>query len=279
MQRQKSFVNEVNTLYLVATPIGNLDDMTFRAINILKNVDVIFAEDTRVTSKLLSHFEINKKLLSYHEHNKERASDIVLDYLKNGDVALVSDAGLPVISDPGYEIAKLAILNGYNVSPIPGANAALSALISSGISPQCFMFYGFLGNKASSRKKELEMVKDFKNTIIFYEAPHRIKDTLIDMLDILGDRYITLAREMTKKFEEFIRGNISEILEIVDELKGEMVIVVEGNKETINYDDIKIVDHVKSYIDKGYSEMEAIKKVANDRGVKKQEIYKEIKIK
>lgn len=278
MNRQKSFENDNSTLYLVATPIGNLQEMTFRAIDTLKSVQYIAAEDTRNTIKLLNHFEINTKLISHHEHNIQSSIPKIISLLNDGNnVALVSDAGYPAISDPGYELVKEAIQNNINVVPISGSNACLDALIVSGICPQPFMFYGFLDHLDKKKKKELELLKNYKETIVFYESPHRIKKTLNIMLDILGNRNIALCRELTKKHEEIIRGNINEILSIVDELKGEMVIIVEGCQEIeeeIEFD-ISIYDHVNQYIDKGYSTKDAIKEVSKIRNISKNIVYKE----
>lgn len=278
MNRQKSFENNQPTLYLVATPIGNLQEMTFRAIDILKNVDYIAAEDTRNTIKLLNHFEINTKLISHHEHNiTSSIPKIISLLLDNHNIALVSDAGYPAISDPGYELVKACIDNQINVVPISGANACLDALIVSGICPQPFMFYGFLDHLDKKKKKELTSLKDYKETIVFYESPHRIKKTLKLMLDILGDRNIALCREITKKHEEIIRGTISEIFNIVDELKGEMVLIVEGSHEVVIEEtfDISIYDHVQSYVDQGYTPKDAIKEVAKIRNISKNIVYNE----
>ena len=278
MNRQKSFENNQPTLYLVATPIGNLQEMTFRAIDILKNVDYIAAEDTRNTIKLLNHFEINTKLISHHEHNiTSSIPKIISLLLDNHNIALVSDAGYPAISDPGYELVKACIDNQINVVPISGATACLDALIVSGISPQPFMFYGFLDHLDKKKKKELTSLKDYKETIVFYESPHRIKKTLKLMLDILGDRNIALCREITKKHEEIIRGTISEIFNIVDELKGEMVLIVEGSHEVVIEEtfDISIYDHVQSYINQGYTPKDAIKEVAKIRNISKNIVYNE----
>lgn len=278
MNRQKSFENNQPTLYLVATPIGNLQEMTFRAIDILKNVDYIAAEDTRNTIKLLNHFEINTKLISHHEHNiTSSIPKIISLLLDNHNIALVSDAGYPAISDPGYELVKACIDNQINVVPISGANACLDALIVSGICPQPFMFYGFLDHLDKKKKKELTSLKDYKETIVFYESPHRIKKTLKLMLDILGDRNIALCREITKKHEEIIRGTISEIFNIVDELKGEMVLIVEGSHEVVIEEtfDISIYDHVQSYINQGYTPKDAIKEVAKIRNISKNIVYNE----
>ena len=278
MNRQKSFENDKATLYLVATPIGNLNEMTYRAVEILNSVDFIAAEDTRNTMKLLNHFDISTKLISHHEHNIQTSIPKILSLLKeNHNIALVSDAGYPAISDPGYELVKEVIDNDFNVVPISGANACLNALVVSGINPQPFLFYGFLDHQDKKKKKELEELKYYKETIVFYEAPHRIKKTLQLMLSILGNRHIALAREITKKHEEINRGTIEEVLNVVDELKGEMVIVVEGSKEQpegIIFEQ-SIEEHVNEFIEKGMSTKDAIKEVAKQRGVSKNLIYQE----
>jgi 16S rRNA (cytidine1402-2'-O)-methyltransferase len=274
MRRIYSYKKDKGILYLVATPIGNMQDMTFRAVETLKSVDVIYAEDTRNSMYLLQHFDINTKLLSYHEFNKELKEDEIINKLLEGqNVAIISDAGLPVISDPGYDIARAAILHDIPVTPIPGASAGISGLIASGITPQPFTFVGFLDSKTTKRKKELEEYKYLKSTIIFHEAPHRIKECLIDMLEVLGDRYVCIGRELTKKFEEFIRGNITELIDIADSLKGEMVVIVEGYKEEIvAKDPIKEID---SLINMGYKPKDAIKEVASMLNLNKQELYKQ----
>jgi len=278
MNRQKSFENSNSTLYLVATPIGNLDEITFRAINILNEVDYIAAEDTRNTIKLLNHFQISTKLISHHEHNIKQSIPKLIKLLIEGkNIALVSDAGYPAISDPGYELVQEAIQHNVNVVPISGCNACLDALVVSGITPQPFLFYGFLDHTDKKKKKELEVLKKYRETIVFYESPHRIKKTLKIMIDILGNRNIALCRELTKKHEEIIRGNISEVLEIVDELKGEMVIVLEGNKEQeeIFVFETSIQEEVDHYIEKGMSTKDAIKEVAKLRNLNKNIVYKE----
>jgi 16S rRNA (cytidine1402-2'-O)-methyltransferase len=273
MRRIYSYNKDKGILYLVATPIGNMQDMTFRAVETLKSVDVIYAEDTRNSMYLLQHFNINTKLLSYHEFNKELKEDEIIERLKSGEnVAIISDAGLPVISDPGFDIARAAIKNDIPVTSIPGASAGISGLIASGITPQPFTFVGFLDSKTTKRKKELEELKYLKSTIIFHEAPHRIKECLIDMKEVLGDRYVCIGRELTKKFEEFIRGNISELIEIADNLKGEMVIIVEGYKETVEAKDP--ISEIDSLINLGYKPKEAIKEVATMLNLNKQELYK-----
>jgi len=274
MKRIYSYNKDKGILYLVATPIGNMQDITFRAIDTLKNVDVIYAEDTRNSGILLKHFDIQTKLLSYHEFNKELKEDEIIQRLQNGDnVAIISDAGLPVISDPGYDIARAAIEHDIPVTPIPGASAGISGLIASGIKPQPFTFVGFLDSKHVKRCKELEDLKYLKSTIIFHEAPHRIKECLIDMQEVLGDRYICIGRELTKKFEEFIRGNISEIIPECDNMKGEMVVIVEGyTEEQIESKDP--ISEIDSLINLGYKPKEAIKEVASMLNLNKQELYK-----
>lgn len=279
MNRQKSFENDQSTLYLVATPIGNLEEITYRAIRILNEVDCIAAEDTRNTIKILNHFDISTKLISHHEHNIKQSIPKLINLLLEGnDIALVSDAGYPAISDPGYELVSEAIQHDINVVPISGCNACLDALVVSGIAPQPFLFYGFLDHLDKKKKKELELLKKYQETIVFYESPHRIKKTLKLMLDILGNRRIALCRELTKKHEEIIRGTIDEILEIVDELKGEMVIVLEGSQikeEDEQNFETSIQEDVNLYIEKGMSAKDAIKEVAKQRNLNKNIVYKE----
>ena len=278
MIRQKSFENNMPTLYLVPTPIGNLSEFSERAIQVLKDADYIAAEDTRNTIKLLNHFEIHTPMISHHEHNTNVAIPKIINMLKDGhNVALVSDAGYPAISDPGAELVKAVIDEGYNVVPISGCNAALDALVVSGITPQPFVFYGFLAHDDKTKKKELEANKNITMTTIYYEAPHRIKKTLSLMLQIFGDRNIALCRELTKKHEEIIRGHISEILDIVNELKGEMVVVVEGGtkiEDEVVFEQ-SITEHVNEYIAQGMSTKDAIKEVAKIRKVGKNEVYAE----
>lgn len=275
MNRQKSFHNESKTLYLVATPIGNLEDMTFRAVKILNQVDVIYCEDKRVSSKLLNHYEISKPLHSYHDFNKEIKSEELITNLKDSkNVALISDAGYPLISDPGYYVIREAIKEGFNVVSIPGANAALSALVVSGIAPHPFMFYGFLDSKESKRKKELENLEKHTETLVFYESPHRINKTIKNLYDVLGERNIVVARELTKKFEEIIRGTTVTLQEMGD-IKGEIVIVVEGYKETFEESDLSILEEVDKYINEGMSSKEAIKTVAKKRQLTKNDVYQE----
>ena len=276
MNRQKSFENNHPCLYLVATPIGNLEEITYRAIRILKEVDYIGAEDTRNTVKLLNYYNIKTKLISHHEHNIIHSIPKIINLLLEGNnIALVSDAGYPAISDPGFELVKEAIANEINVIPISGANACLDALVVSGIVPQPFIFYGFLDHQDKKKKKELENLKKYQETLVLYESPHRIAKTLKLMLEIFGDREIALCREITKKYEEIIRGKISEVLNIIDELKGEMVIVVSGNVNVIEEHIFEqtIVEHVDEYVSKGMTVKDAIKEVAKLRNIKKNEVY------
>lgn len=263
------------TLYLISTPIGNLDDITYRSVKILNDVDVIFSEDTRVTLNLLNYLGINKKLIALHEHNEDMAKEKVLEYLKNGNsIALVTDRGTPIISDPGYKTVKYITDNNYNVVALPGPTAFVPALITSGLAPQPFLFYGFLDSKDSLKRSELERLSDEEETIIFYEAPHRIIRTLNMMLDIFGDRNISISREISKKFETIYRGKISDVINIIPE-KGEFVIIVDGVKDKIVDNNITIKNAVDNYIRTGFDVMTSIKKVAKDRNVPKNVIYKE----
>ena len=264
-------------LYLIPTPIGNMDDMTYRAVKTLENVDILFSEDTRVTLQLLQHFNIHKKLIALHDHNEDIVKDKVLEYLKNGmSVGIVTDRGTPIISDPGYKTVKYVSENGFNVVGLPGANAFVPALIVSGIAPQPFTFYGFLDSKDSKKEKELRSLKDVSNTIIFYEAPHRILKTMRMMLEIFGDREVSISREISKKFESVYRGKISDLIPTLENIKGEFVIVVSGNDGTYfenNDDEIDIVSKINSYIDDGMDTMSAIKRVSKERKMKKSDVY------
>jgi 16S rRNA (cytidine1402-2'-O)-methyltransferase len=272
---QKSYDNKP-TVYLIPTPIGNLEDITLRSIKILGEVDIIFSEDTRETKKLLELLKINKKLITNNLINESKNIEKLIDYLNKGkNVGIVSDRGTPVISDPGFELVQAAIKNDYNVVSLPGTTALIPALTISGISAQPFLFYGFLNNKEKKRIGELEALKKEKATIIFYEAPHRITKTLENIFQVFGDRKVCVARELTKKFEEIYRGNLKEVIEETKNIKGEIVIVIEGNKENNNYENISIIEHINLYIKEGLTEKEAIKKVAKDRGVAKNIIYKE----
>ncbi|HZG73898.1 MAG TPA: 16S rRNA (cytidine(1402)-2'-O)-methyltransferase [Chondromyces sp.] len=289
INQQKSFLNkEQGVLYLVPTPIGNLEDMTFRAIRIMKEANVIAAEDTRNTKKLCNYFEIQTPVISYHEHNKEASGKQLIERMKAGEtVALVSDAGMPSISDPGHELTVAAIREELPVIPLPGANAALTALIASGIAPQPFYFYGFLSRNKKEKREELQQLNKMKDTFILYESPHRLKETLSLMLDCLGNRSIVLCRELTKKFEEFLRGTIEEALEWAksEEIKGEFCLIIEGNKEALElpeqpwWESLSTTEHVEYYInEKNLTSKDAIKQTAKDRQVSKREVYQEYHI-
>ena len=265
-------------LYIVAAPIGNLEDITLRALNILKNVDLIAAEDTRQTLKLLNHFEISKPLISYHRHNEETKSDRLIEKLNNGEnIALVSDAGTPGICDPGEEVIKKAIEEKIEVIPIPGACAFVNALIASGLDTKEFTFLGFLPLNKKLRKKKLEEIEKSNKTVIIYEAPHKLETTLKDLKQILtNERKITLAREITKIHEEFIRGNIDDLIQKTKDIKGEIVLIIEGNSDISEENELNklsIEEHYKFYENQGYSKKDIIKKIAKDRNVNKNEVY------
>ena len=273
--RQKSYDNSPS-LYLIPTPIGNLDDITVRALKVLSEVDFILCEDTRESSKLLNHFDIKKKLVSCHEYNEEKVKDYVVSELKSGkNIGLITDQGSPIVSDPGFVVVSKVIDEGFNVISLPGATAFVPALTSSGISPSPFLFYGFLQNKEVKLKKELISLQKLPYTLIFYEAPHRIFKTLEAMLEIFGNRKISIHREISKLHEEICRGTIQELIPIVSELKGEFVLVVDGNYDNVDYSSISIIEHINLYLDDGISEKEAIKIVAKERGVPKSVVYKE----
>ena len=271
---QRSY-DDSPSLYLIPTPIGNMEDITYRAVKVLELVDVIFSEDTRVTQSLLNYFNIKKKLISLHDHNEDQVKDKVLSYLESGvNVGLVTDRGTPIISDPGYKTVKYISDKGYNVVALPGACAFVPALIASGLTPQPFTFYGFLDSKQEKKRQELESLKFNTNTIIFYEAPHRILKTMELMLEVFGDREVSLSREISKKYESVYRGNISKLLPTLQEIKGEFVIVVSGNSShELVVEDMSIVEQVDFYIKNNMSTMDAIKMVARDNNIKKSEVY------
>lgn len=284
MWQQKSYENEEQKgiLYLVPTPIGNLEDMSFRAIRILKEADLIAAEDTRNTKKLLNYFEIDNSLVSYHEHNKESSGEKLLQKLRDGlKIALVSDAGMPAISDPGYELVCQAVQEQLTVVPLPGANAALTSLIASGLVCQPFYFYGFLQRNKKEKREELEALKYQNATLIFYESPHRLKETLTLMLEVLGSRKLALCRELTKKFEEFIRCSLEEAVEWAnqEEIRGEFCIIVEGGEVKKDEGEnwwahMTVEEHVNHYISvKDMTSKDAIKQTAKDRGLNKRDVY------
>lgn len=270
---KRSYDND-SILYLIPTPIGNMEDITFRSLRILKEVDVVFSEDTRVTQNLFNYFEIKKKLVALHDHNENIVKDEVLAYLEKGcNVAIVTDRGTPIISDPGYKTVSYVSKKGYSVVALPGACAFVPALIVSGINPQPFTFYGFLDSKIEKRKKELIQLKFVTNTLVFYEAPHRILQTMKLMLEILGDREVSLSREITKKFESVYRGKISDLLPTLESIKGEFVIVVSGFEKNFADMECGIVEQIQFYIDNGMKKMEAIKIVAREREMKKNDVY------
>jgi len=290
MNSQKSYegIEDKGVLYLIPTPIGNLEDMTLRAIRLLKEVDYIAAEDTRHTKKLCNHFEIGTPIVSYHDHNKETKTEKLIQDLEKGlKIGLVSDAGMPCVSDPGYELVREAANKGCTVIPLPGANAALTALIASGLPTYQFYFYGFLNRNKKHKKEELQLLSMKKETMIFYEAPHRLKETLKLMFEAFGNREIVLCRELTKRYEEFLRGNIEEAITWANEteLRGEFCFIVSGTTEEIVeeteawWTELTIIEHVDYYVnDQQFSNKDAIKQVAKDRNQSKREIYSEYHI-
>ena len=274
-------MGNIGKLYLVATPIGNLDDITYRAVKVLNEVDLIAAEDTRHSLKLLNHLNISKPLISYHRHNEDNKTEVLINKILNGEnIAIITDAGTPAISDPGEEVVKQAIEKNIEIIPIPGACALINALICSGMNTKEFCFYGFLSLNKKIRKNQFEKLKKEDKTIIIYEAPHKINQTLKDILSEIGDRNIVLARELTKIHEEFIRGKVSEIIEKYQELKGEMIIIIEGNSNINDENDVKLIlnnltldEHYDYYKKQNYDKKGIIKKIAKDRNVSKNDIY------
>ena len=275
-------------IYLVATPIGNLSDISIRAVDTLKNVDIIACEDTRNTIKLLNHFEIKAPLTSYHEYNKIDKAYELCEKVKTGkNIAFVSDAGMPAISDPGYELVDIAYKEGLNVTVIPGASAVVSALAISGISSRRFSFEGFLPNDKNEKKEILTELSQESRTIILYEAPHRLLKTLKELFECLGDRKISIVRELTKLHEEVIRGNLGKIIADYEScdiaVRGEYVLVIEGksliekrSERQKSFEEISIKEHFDKYILMGLDKKEAMKAVAKDRGIQKREVYKEL---
>lgn len=275
MQRSQTFTNENSTLYVVATPIGNLEEISLRVKETLCKVDAVFCEDTRVSVKILQHLQIQKPLFSAYENIEKTASQKIIAMLKEGqNIALLSDAGYPGISDPGQIIISEVIKENFNVAIINGPSALIPSIINSGFPTKHFYFYGFLPPKSSKRKSVLETLKTFPDPIIFYQSPHKIKECLEDLLTVFSDREICLCRELTKKFEEFIRGKISEILPICESLKGEMVLVCSGYQENqqISFDK-NLYQCIQEEIQSGLSKSEAIKKIANQYHLKKSEVY------
>lgn len=269
--------NNNGKLYIVATPIGNLEDITLRALNILKKVDLIAAEDTRQTLKLLNHYNISRPLISYHRHNETVKKDVLIEKLIEGqNIALVSDAGTPGICDPGEVVIKEAIKNNIEVIPIPGACAMINSLICSGIATKEFVFLGFLPLNKKLRKEKLKEIDNSEKTVIIYEAPHKIKNTLEDLQSIICDRKIVLAREITKIHEEFIRKDINELIEISENLKGELVIIIEGRikqEQESDLNSLSLEEHYKFYEKQKLDKKDIIKKIAKDRKINKNEIY------
>lgn len=270
-------------LYICPTPIGNLEDMTYRTIRILNEVDLIAAEDTRHSIKLLNHFEISKPLTSYHEHNKDSKGGYLINKLLEGEnIALISDAGMPGISDPGEDIIKQAIEHNIDIEVLPGATASITALVGSGLETAKFAFEGFLDRDKKVRRNQLEELKEERRTIIFYESPHRLKDTLKDMLKVLGNRRIAVNREITKKYQEIIREDIETVINIFNEkeVKGEFVLIVEGFKgeKTVqnSYEDLTEREYVITLMEKGMDKKDAIKTVCKDRKLKKDVVYKQV---
>ncbi|MBR2500699.1 MAG: 16S rRNA (cytidine(1402)-2'-O)-methyltransferase [Clostridia bacterium] len=272
-------MTEKGLLYLVATPIGNLGDITFRAIEILKSADLIAAEDTRRTMSLLSHLDIKKQVTSYYEHNAKTKGEYLISLLNEGkNIALVSDAGTPAISDPGEDIVRLCIENGIRVIPIPGATAAISALICSGLSTKNFTFCGFLSTVNKERKEQISEYKEITHTMIFYEAPHKLKKTLGDLYEAFGDRRIAIARELTKIYEEIKHTTLSAAIEYYNknEPRGEFVLIIDGKEKTNENEflnNLSIKEHINYYMNQGMDKKDAQKCVAKDRGVSKRDIY------
>lgn len=283
MLNQKSFKghHETGSLYLVPTPIGNLEDMTYRSVRILQEVDLIASEDTRNTQKLLNHFEIQTPQKSLHEHNyKERIPQLIAELMSGRSIAQVSDAGMPSISDPGHELVLACIQAGIPVVAIPGPTAGMTALIASGLLPQPFLFYGFLGRKKKEQQTTLETLKEYTATLIFYESPYRISATLTNMLTIFGNRQVVLCRELTKIHEEYLRGSIEELLDYIEEhpVKGECCLLVEGNtgsEEPQTQIEGSLKEQVEQLIALGEKTNAAIKAVAVKNGLKKQEVYRQ----
>ena len=281
LKRQKTLGNDCAKLYMVGVPIGNLDDITLRAIKTLQKVDVIYCEDTRVTKKLLNHFDIHKPLRSYHTFNENEITKDVLEFIRKGqNVAIVSDAGMPIISDPGFLAVREAIKMDIDVVVVPGPSAFITALVGSGIASNRIVFTGFLNSGDHKRKKELEKLKDIEETLILYESPHRIKETLMMLDELMPNRHICLARELTKPYEEYLHGTPHEILEVIDEIKGEIVLVIEGATRKEMKEDLiasTIEKHMQYYLEQGLDEKNAMKMVAKDRGFSKSQIYQQVK--
>ena len=274
MNRQKSFENNNQTLFLVPTPIGNLSEMTPRAIEVLNSVDIIACEDTRNSGQLLKYFNIKKKLIAYENFNEVNSCKGIIKLLEEGNnVALISDAGYPLINDPGQRVVSEAVDKGFNVVSISGCNAMLNGLVASGLIVQTFIFIGFLPSGNTDCLKKLEEYKKYPMTMVFYEAPHRIKRMMENCLQVLGDRKCCIARELTKLHEEYIRGTISEVIEVLDDIKGEMVVIVEGNNEIDTVSDDDIITKVNELVSINVSKKDAIKRVAKELNINKNYVY------
>lgn len=269
-------MNKKGTLYLVPTPIGNMEDITFRAIKVLKETSILFCEDTRITKELLQALSLDyhdKVLISNNDINEKKRELIFLKYIENNNIALLTDRGTPIISDPGFFLVEISLKNNINVVPLPGATAITTALIASGLPPYPFYFHGFLKGNTKKKTLKLEKLKVLDTTLIFYESSHEIEKTIKLLYECLGDRKVVIARELTKIHEEFIRTTLSEAMNL-GPLKGEIVILVEGKKEETDFSHLSLEEHVKMYKEEGASDMEAFKKVANDLKTSKSEIYK-----
>jgi 16S rRNA (cytidine1402-2'-O)-methyltransferase len=276
-------MSDTGTLYLVATPIGNLEDITFRALRVLREADIIAAEDTRQTLKLLNHFEIKNTLVSYYEHNKiEKGNYLIQRLLEGKNIAIVSDAGSPGISDPGEDLVRLAVKQGVTVTMIPGPAAVITGLVVSGLPSGRFAFEGFLPMNKRVRSERLKAIREDTRTLVFYEAPHKLIHTLRDLREAFGNRRIVLARELTKKFEQIIRCTLDEAVAKYDSEppKGEFVLILEGEDEKLleetraeSWNSISLEDHLRKYLDSGLARKEALKKVAEDRGLSKRDVY------
>jgi hypothetical protein len=269
--------NKKGILYLVPTPIGNMEDITYRALKVLNEVDVIFCEDTRISKELLKFYKITKNLISSNEQNELKRTELMINYLSsNKNVAIITDRGTPIISDPGYILVKKAIEEGYEVIGLPGANAATTALIISGLNPYPYLFYGFLKGNNKKKIENLKNLQKIKYSIIFYESVHHIQETLNLIYSVFGNRRVAICRELTKMYEECVRDELENIINNfnVITLKGEFVIVVEGNNNDVDYSDLNLIDHVNLYISDGFEKMEAIKKTSKDLNLSKSEVYK-----
>ena len=269
--------NKKGILYLVPTPIGNMEDITYRALKVLNEVDVVFCEDTRISKELLKFYKITKNLISSNEQNELKRTELMINYLSsNKNVAIITDRGTPIISDPGYILVKKAIEEGYEVIGLPGANAATTALIISGLNPYPYLFYGFLKGNNKKKIENLKNLQKIKYSIIFYESVHHIQETLNLIYSVFGNRRVAICRELTKMYEECVRDELENIINNfnVIRLKGEFVIVVEGNNNDVDYSDLNLIDHVNLYISDGFEKMEAIKKTSKDLNLSKSEVYK-----